>query len=425
MGMMGCYNCLTLKSTRANIMKSFIKIFLLLCILSTSLATDNFSQWRGPERDGKYPDTKLLQQWPSEGPNLLWTATELGEGFSSPAVTSQGVYVTGMIDGTGYLFAFDQNGKKRWRISYGPEWQDGHDGTRTTPTVVGDKIYIMSGQGKAICVNVADGKIVWKVDLVKSFGARNLKWGMTESLLVDGNRVFCTPGGSGAMMVILDRLSGKTIKVIEGNGEKSAYCSPAIVTHNGKRLLLTMTGESLVGLDAESGDFLWGQNHKTRHDINPNTPLYIDGYIYAVSGYGTGGQLVELTEDGRGIKPVWSDKTLDSQIGAAVVVDDYIYGSGHKNKGWHCIEWRTGNVQFTANDLGSKGNLIFADGLLYCYSEKGDVGLIRPNSKKFDVISSFKIEEGSGSHWAHPVISDGRFYVRHGDVMMVYDIKKN
>jgi outer membrane protein assembly factor BamB len=404
-------------------MHTILRIILLICLIYSVSANDNFSQWRGPDRDGKYPEKNLLQKWPTQGPKLLWTATDLGEGFSSPAVTSQGIYVTGMIDGMGFLFAFDHNGKQRWRTSYGPEWEDGHDGTRTTPTVLNDKIYIMSGKGKAVCINSADGKIVWEVDLVKSFRARNLKWGMSESLLVDGNRVFCTPGGSGAMMVILDRLTGKTLKVIEGNGEKSAYCSPAIVSHNGKRLLITMTGESLVGLDAESGDFLWGQFHKTKYDINPNTPLYIDGYIYAVSGYGTGGQLVKLTEDGKGIKPIWSDKKLDSQIGAAVIVDSYIYGSGHKNKGWHCIEWKTGNVQYTEKELGNKGNIIFADGLLYCYSEKGDVGIVRPNPKKFDVISSFEISKGSGPHWAHPVISDGKLYIRHGDVLLVYDIK--
>jgi outer membrane protein assembly factor BamB len=404
-------------------MKLIIIIALFISLLLPSFASDNFSQWRGPDRDGKYPETNLLQKWPSQGPDLIWTVTNLGEGFSSPAVTSKGVYVTGMIDGTGYLFAFGLDGKKVWRTAYGPEWDGGHEGARTTPTVVGDKIYIMSGRGNAVCINSTNGKIVWKVDLVKTFGARNLNWGMTESLLVDGDRVFCTPGGIGAMMVILNRFTGKTIKVIKGNGEKSAYCSPSIVSHNGKRLLITMTGQSLVGLDAENGDLLWQQLHRTRYDINPNTPLYIDGYVYAVSGYGTGSQLVKLNDDGRGIKFIWSDETLDSQMGAAVVVDGNIYGSGHKNKGWHCVEWKTGNVKYTSQELGKKGNIIFANGLLYCYSENGEVGLVRPNPNKFEIISSFKIDTGSGPHWAHPVISDGRLYVRHGDAMMVYDIR--
>lgn len=403
-------------------MKSKFRIVLAFCLLSSVFAADDFSQWRGPERDGKYPEKNLMQQWPAQGPGLIWSATGLGEGYSSPAVTLQGVYVTGMIDGTGYLFALDKNGKQRWRTSYGPEWEDGHDGARTTPTVVADKIYLMSGVGNAVCVSTADGMIVWEVDLVKSFGARNLRWGMTESLLVDGDRVFCTPGGRNAMMVILDRFTGKTLKIIQGNGEKSAYCSPTIITHNGKRLLLTMTGESLVGVDAETGDYLWRQEHITQYDINPNTPNYHQGYIYAVSGYGRGGQVVKLSPDGKNVEQIWSDKTLDSQMGAAVMVDGYIYGSGHKNKGWYCIEWKTGKVQYKAKELGNKGNIIFADGLLYCYSERGDVALLRPNPQKFDVISSFKVSEGSGPHWAHPVIERGRLYIRHGGSLLVFDI---
>jgi len=314
-------------------------------------------------------------------------------------------------------------GKMSWRTTYGQEWVDGHDGARSTPTVIADKIYIMSGQGKAVCFDSNNGKIVWEVDLIATFGGRNLRWGMTESPLVDGERIFYTPGGSEAMMVILNRFTGKTIKIIAGNGEKSAYASPAIISHNDKRFILTMTGESVVGLDAETGDYLWRQNHKTKYDINPNTPLYHQGYIYAVSGYGTGGQLLKLSSNGKNVEQIWSDKTLDSQMGAAVIVGDNIYGSGHQNKGWHCIEWKTGKVKYTAKELGSKGNIIFADGLLYCYSERGDVGLVRPTPEKFDLISSFKISEGSGPHWAHPVIANGKLFVRHGDVLMVYDIK--
>ncbi len=399
-----------------------LMVILVFDLFTLDLHAGVDAQWRGPERDGKYPEKNLMQQWPAQGPGLIWSATGLGEGYSSPAVTTQGVYVTGMIDGTGYLFALDKNGKQRWRTSYGPEWEDGHDGARTTPTVVADKIYLMSGVGNAVCVSTADGKIVWKVDLVKSFGARNLRWGMTESLLVDGDRVFCTPGGRNAMMVILDRFTGKTLKIIQGNGEKSAYCSPTIISHNGKRLLLTMTGESLVGVDAETGDYLWRQEHITKYDINPNTPNYHQGYIYAVSGYGRGGQVVKLSPDGKNVEQIWSDKTLDSQMGAAVMVDGYIYGSGHKNKGWYCIQWNTGKVQYKAKELGNKGNIIFADGLLYCYSERGDVALVRPNPQKFDVISSFKIIEGSGPHWAHPVIVSGNLYIRHGDVLQVYNV---
>jgi outer membrane protein assembly factor BamB len=405
-------------------LRTVIKTIVLICLSFSILAADDFSQWRGPDRDGKYSDKNLLKQWPDQGPDLVWSATGFGEGHSSPAVTSQGVYLTGMINGTGNLFALDMNGKLRWRTPYGPEWQDGHDGARSTPTVVEDKIYIMSGHGKVVCFNTKDGKIVWEIDLIKAFDARNLQWGMTESLLVDGDRLFCTPGGSKAMMVILNRFTGKTLKIIQGNGEKSGYCSPTIVTHNGKRLLLTMTEGSVVGLDAETGDYYWRQKHDNGRGINPNTPLYYQGYVYVVSGYGRGGQLIKLSTDGKKVEQIWTDKTLDCQKGATMLVDGYIYGSGHNKKGWHCLNWKTGEVQYSAKELGNIGNIIFADGLFYCYGEKGDIGLVKPDPKKFDVISTFKLTAGSGPHWAHPVIMDGKFYIRHGDVLQVYDIKR-
>lgn len=381
------------------------------------------SQWRGPNRDGVYPNETLLKKWPASGPNLLWTFDGLGEGYSSAAVTSDRVYMTGMTEGKGYLFAFDMTGKLLWKSHYGQEWDDGHPGARTTPTVVGNRIYLMSAEGLCLCFDT-DGKKVWFIDLTADFKARNLKWGMTESLLVDGNRVFCTPGGPDVMMVILDRHTGKTITKIKGNGEMSAYCSPVIVKHGNLRLLLTMTGKSVVGLDADTGAYLWRAPHITRYDINPNTPLYHKGYIYTVSGYGTGGQMFKLSPDGKKVELVWADETLDSQMGSAMLVDGFIYGSGHKNRGWHCLDWKTGKVRFTAKEVGNKGNIIFSDGMLYLYGENGEVALVKPNPTKLDIVSSFTIDKGSGPHWAHPVIKKGRLYLRHGEVLMVYDISR-
>ena len=180
----------------------------------------------------------------------------------------------------------------------------------------------------------------------------------------------------------------------------------------------------MVGIDADAGTFLWGKPHITNYDVNANTPLYKDGFIYTVSGYGTGGQMFKLSKDGSSIKQVWEQKTLDSQMGSAVLVNGYIYGSGHNKRAWHCLNWKTGAVQFSNKAIGNKGNIIFSDGMMYCYSEKGDVGLVRPNPKKFDLVSSFKMTKGSGEHWAHPVIKKGRLYIRHGNVLMVFNIAR-
>jgi outer membrane protein assembly factor BamB len=397
-------------------------IFLTISCIFATLEAKILSQWSGPFRNGIFPDEKLLKEWPQDGPKLLWEIGNLGEGYSSASVTNDRVYLTGMIHGDGFLFAYTLDGKLVWKTSYGSEWDSGHPGARTTPTVVDDKIYLMSGKGRVVCLDT-NGKILWQVDLIKTFGARNLEWGMTESLLVDGDKLFCTPGGREVMMAVLDRYTGKTILKIKGNGEESSYCSPVLVTHGKRRLILTMTGKSLVGVDADTGEYLWKTTHITQYDINPNSPIYDQGKILTVSGYGTTGtQLFQLQADGLTIKKLWDNKRLDNQIGGIVLVDGYIYGSGHRFAGWKCLDWNTGQLQFEARTLGNRGNIIFSDGMLYLYSEGGDVAIVKPNPQKFDVVSSFRVTKGSGPHWAHLVIKNGRLYIRHGEMLMVYDI---
>ena len=379
------------------------------------------AEWRSSQRDGIYRGEQLLDVWPDAGPKPLWYAEGIGAGFSSPTVTPDGVYTTGMVDGTGYLSAFDLAGKQLWRSAYGPEWAKDYPGARTTPTVAGNRVYLMSAHGTVVCMD-ADGKKLWSADLVERFGAQPVRWGMTESLLVDGDVLYCTPGGPEAAVVALDRHNGKTIWEAKGNGESSAYCSPCLVTHGNRRLIVTMTRRSVIGIDTDTGELLWRHDHVTKYDVNPNTPLYQDGHLFSFSGYGSGGQKLKLADDGTGLDRVWAQPTLDSQIGSAILIDGFLYGSGHNNRGWHCVDWGTGEVKYTENVLGRKGNIVYADGMAYCYGERGDVGLVKLSPNAFEVVSSFKVDRGSGQHWAHLVVNGGRLYVRHGEALMVYDI---
>ena len=403
--------------------KHFAILFLIIGIPVGLVLGQIDSQWRGPNRDGVYPNETLLKTWPNDGPKLLWFTEQIGQGFSSAAVTADRVFITGMIDGIGILFAFDMDGRLLWKSSYGPEWKGSHPGARTTPTVVGNRIYMLSAHGRAVCFDTS-GKTVWSVDLMQNFKARNIEWGITESPLVDGDRVFCMLGGSSITIVALDRQTGKTILEIKANGEKSGYCSPRLVKHGSKRLILTMTAKSVIGIDADTGAFLWQHPHITEYDVNPNTPLFHDGTMLTVSGYGTGCQMFKLSGDGKKITRIWAQDELDSQMGGVILVDGYLYGSGYNNRAWHCLDWETGVVQFSEKALGNKGNIVLSDGMLYCYSERGDVAMVRPDPQKFDVVSSFRIRKGSGPHWAHLVIKNGRLYVRHGEVMMVYHISR-
>ncbi len=401
-------------------MRKFFLLFVLICMASVASA-DVISQWRGPNRDGIYPGEKLLKQWPKKGPKLLWRADGLGIGFSSPAVTPDRVYVTSLIGSEGWLFAFDHSGALQWKVNYGPEWDKGHKGTRTTPAVVDDKIYLISGVGVITCLD-AKGKLLWTVDMKEKFGAVVLHWGIAESPLVDGDKIYCTPGGPGALVAALNRHTGAVVWTTKSNGETSGYCSPRLITHNNKKILATMTERSVVAIDPKTGVLLWRQPHVTKYDINPNTPLYKDGLVYTFSGYGTGSQMFKIAADCKSAKIIWANDTPDNQMAGAVLIDGYIYSSGHNNRGWACLDWKTGGLQWRSRDHGGKGPIIYSDGMLYIYSEKGDVVLARPNPKKFEPVSAFKLRDGSGTHWAHPVIRDGRLYIRHGDVLMVYDI---
>ncbi len=410
------------RMTNFRVALSILQVTVLSFGLIAQTGNGSFSQWRGLNRDGVYHEQDLLQKWPRGGPDLLWSTTVLGMGYASAAVTSEGVFTTGMIDEKGYVFGIDKQGQLKWKTEYGSEWTKSYEGTRTTPTVLDGLLYVEGTGGDVVCMNVENGDIVWRVNLKKKYGAREIKWGLTESLLIDGDNLICTPGGTKTNIIALNRHTGELVWSGKGVGDRAAYCSPIVVEHGGSRIIVTMTGESIIGVNAENGELFWSHTHETEYDINPNTPYYLDGKIYCVSGYGTGGVQLTLSDDGRSISEVWRNETLDVQMDGFVVIDGYIYGTSHERPAWHCIEWRTGEEMYVDPGLG-KGNVITADGLIYFYGQNGKVGLIQPDPRRFELISSFKINRGTNEHWAHLVISDGILYVRHGDTLMAYDIR--
>lgn len=352
---------------------------------------------------------------------MLWHFEGLGEGHTSTAVTSKGIYTSGMIDGKGYIFALDLNGNLKWKKEYGPEWTESHFGVRSTPLVINDKLYLMSSFGNLFCMKASDGDIIWTIDTFKDFGGRNISWGVTENLLYDDNILYCVPGGNNVSVIAVDRNSGKLIWKSEGKGEKSAYCSPLLVKLPKRKLLVTMMEKSIQGYDASSGQLLWNFDHSTPPNVSPNVPVYIDGYLYCTSGYGLGGVMLKVAPDGSGVTEVWKNSFLDPKIGGVVVLNGRIYGGGDRNRKLFCLDWKTGNEIYSLNQL-APCNIIANDGLLYIYSERGTVSLVEPKADAFNIISTFPVPLGEGTHWAHLVINKGKLYVRHGSSLMVYDI---
>ncbi len=381
-----------------------------------SIAGD-WPQWRGPNRDERSAETGLLKKWPKIM-KPLWTVTALGQGYSTVAASDGKLYTTGMVDKRGLLFCLNLEGKELWRSDYGPEWTGANPGSRTTPTVHEKRIYLMSGNGLVVCLGL-DGKKVWDVDTVKKFGSRHVGWGLAESLLIDGNNVICTPGGTGdATLVALDKADGTTVWKSRGLGEKPAYCSPIAIQRGRRRLIVTVVEKSIVGLDATDGKLLWkspNRNESPGGGLVPNSPVYCDGIVYCTSSYGAGSLALQLNDDGSAVQELWRVKKTQVTHGGVVLVGGCVYSN------WFCQDLKDGTIKYDMHS--GQGAVTYADGMLFCYSQGGWVNLIRANPDKFELISSLTVEAGSGEHWAHPVVCGGRLYIRHGDVLMAYNVK--
>ena len=399
---------------------------LVLVIITMTSCADKkeFFQWRGPDRDGKYPSTGLLNQWPDEGPDMVWSYEGLGAGHGSVSIAEDQLFILGMPDTIGVIYCFDLDGNLKWQKDYGLEWYENYTGPRSTPTITDGLLYFVSGQGVAYCMNTENGEVLWSRDMFAMFGAQKTPWGIAESPLLDGDRIILTPGGKENNLVALDRFTGETIWSSKGNGEQSAYCSPILVQHNNTRLIVTMTAESVLGINADNGKNLWRIAHKQRNKINANSPVYVGGRIFSASDKADtlqGHLMIQLSEDGRSAEVGWRNEEWFNLLGGIIAHEGSLYSSTFNKKEWYCLDAGTGKLNYVSDQI-SGGAIIFADGLFYCYGNDGVFSLVEPGENNCRVISSFKVTLGTDQHWAHPVIHDGRLYVHHGDALICYHI---
>jgi outer membrane protein assembly factor BamB len=397
-----------------------ISVILTCAALALSAQSTNI-QWRN-DRTGVYNETGLLKSWAAKGPELLWHFDGLGEGHSSVAIDADKIYVTGMTGDVGYLYVFDMTGKLLKKKEYGKEWAESYNGPRGTVTINEGKIYLMTGTGFLFCFDQKTLDVVWKKDIQKDFGGKNIKWGINESPLIVNEKIILTPGGKTNNVVALNKTDGSLIWSCEGEGDLSAYCSPLYIGDQEVPLVVTMTANNIIGIDFTTGKKLWSYKNTNTWSVHANTPIYGDGMILCTSGYGTGSTMLRLQNGGRSIEKAWQLADIDSRIGAMVKIGNYVYGSGDKNRYWFCVDWKTGQIKYKDNTLPT-GVTIAADGMLFCYSDKGDMALARATPEKFDLLSKFKITMGTNQHWAHPVIYQGVMYVRHGNTLMAYKRK--
>ncbi|MDR2037304.1 MAG: PQQ-like beta-propeller repeat protein [Bacteroidales bacterium] len=393
----------------------------LIVLFALNLSAQDVIEWRF-DRTGIYKETGLLKKWDDKGPDLLWHYDGLGEGYSSVSISSGKIYITGMTGDIGYLYVFDMNGNLLGKKKYGTEWTISHNGARGTVIPNDGYLYLVSGNGELFCFDESGLDIVWQKSM-RDFGAEPPRHGTNESPLIVGEKLIFTPGGKEHNIVALNKKTGELIWSSEAKGDVSSYCCPIYLDDQQIPQIVTMTGHHVVGIDISNGNMLWSFPFTNRFFEHPNTPVYGDDMLLCTSSYGVGSVMLRLKDGGKNIEQVWSSVDLDSRTGHMLKIGGYAYGAGDYKKGsWYCVDWKTGEQLYKDKTIAT-GAIIAADGMLYCYSEKGELALVRITPEKFDMVSQFPVTMGTGPHWAHPVIHKGVMYVRHGDTLMAYAVK--
>lgn len=446
-------------------MKTAILTTMALTIgLQVAVGAD-WPQWQGPDRDATSREEGLLQEWPADGPPLAWRVSGLGGGDSAPAVVDGKIYGMSHLDGQEIVWAIsEQNGEELWAVSIGEataqKMRQSQEGPGGTPTVDGDSLYVVGMGGTVARLKVSDGTIEWKRSMTEEFGGKLPTWSYRESPLIDGNKLICTPGSNDAVIVALNKQNGQTIwqtpkpekpaepeveaetpnednnsergrKRRGGNRQKSgaAYSSPIVITVEGVRQYVQFTSEAVLGVSAEDGRVLWTYTAPANHiGINCSTPVYQDGLVFAASAYGNGGGAVKLSKQSDGsfkADEVYFTNRMQNHHGGVIVLDETLYGANGGNEGGFlaCLDFQTGELLWRDRDA-PKGALLLADGRLYLRSEEGEMVLIEPSREELKVRGRFQQPDRSSSPaWAHPIIANGRLYIRDQGELFCYNVK--
>ena len=405
-------------------------------VLSSSVSADDWPQWQGPDRNAVSKEHGLLQEWTKDGPPLVWKIKGIGGGDSAPSIAAGRIFGMGNRGEDEIVWArAETDGKELWVARLGPAFKSqspqGKEGPGCTPTVDGERLYVEGLGGNLACLQANDGKVLWQHSLKADFGGSVPRWSFRESPLVDGKLVICTPGGEGATLVALDKLTGETVwkSQVPGN-PKAAYASVIAFDFEGQRQYAQLTAKAVVGVAAADGKFLWQyEPPANRMGINCSTPIYQDGQVFAASAYGAGGGLVKLSKEADGgvkAEEVYFSKKMQNHHGGMIVVDGCLYGANGGNEGGSlvCLDFKTGKVLWDGQRQAPKGSVALADGRLYYRTEKGALLLIEPSPKEFLERGRFDQPDRSElPAWAHPIVANGKLYVRDQEVLLCYDVK--
>lgn len=400
------------------------------CLTLVAAKPGDWPQWRGPARDGHSVSSRLLKQWPEQGPQVVWQVDNVGASYSSVSVADGRVFTMGNVDDEGRLICLDeQTGRTLWSIRPPAEnrvYTHGRgDGARGTPTVDGDRVYAIGGGGDVTCADAESGNVVWSLHMLDDLegGRRPPGWGYSESPLIDGDRVIVTPGGPKGTVAALNKLTGDVIWRSTDVTDGAHYSSAILAEVEGVRQIIQFTNSRVVGLDADTGRLLWDYSKSANRTANVATPIYADGHVFSSSAYGTGGGLVKLTRNGDEFtaEEVYFSNPMANHHGGIILVDGYMYGFG--SGGLLCMEFKTGDIAWRNRSVG-KGSLCYADGHLYCLSENNRLGLVEVNPSEYVEKGRIEIPKSDFPSWAHPVVANGRLYIRDQDQLTCYEVSQ-
>lgn len=408
-----------------------ITILLLLpgC-LAYSQTTCDWPCFHGPDRVNKSKETGLLKEWPAEGPELLFTIDGLGEGYSSLSFGEGLIFTAGKYRDQSYVFAFDMNGRPVWKSPNGrawttsASWAASYTGSRSTPTYDNGRLYCLSEAGRLAVYDARTGKEVWAKDLPGEFNTPDTEYGYSESVYIEGNRLYVRPAGRKGFQVCLDKNDGKLIWANTDIPGVEGYSSAVVFDFGGYRHLTGSSSDCYYGLDITTGKLLWKVDFKNSRGLNLTDVVARDGYVFITSDYGKGSKLVRLKPSGDRFiaETVWDSKLMDNHHGGVILLDGYLYGSGSNSRGWFCLDFLTGEQIW--NHQRGKGSITYADGMFYLLDERtGSMTLIKATPDNYEPKGEFRVPSGGESmYWAHPVVCGKRLYIRHWDKIFVYDI---
>ena len=412
-------------------LRQLVFTFVVVIVSTALLTAADWTVFHGPKGDNKSPDTGLLKKWSDGGPKLLWTADFIGHGFSGVSIAGDRIYTSGNVGNFEMVFCLDNDGKEVWKQENGPAHTEGrtYPGTRSTPTIDGDVVYGVSALGAVTCFDAKTGDKKWSRNLLTEYEAPQPRWILGHSVVVDGNRLICMVGGAKVLAVALNKQTGETVMEFApaAGGAPTSYMTPYFFEFEGTRVLAIMSNGTLEGYEASTGKPLVSIPWRNRTGTNVTMPIYRNGNLFLSTGYTYGAEGYKLTKNADGMiaaEKLWHTPQFDSHHHGLVLVGDHVYGTSSGGN-WFAVHFLTGEIGYTARPVGEQTAVHYADGLIYCLSQDtGTVILWDPKPTEFVEAGRFELpNEADGKAWAHPVVLNGRLYLRHAQYLYCYDVK--